>query len=234
MGFFWEKQDWEAEDQHLCALAQAPFRRRFPTVRIGKGLQSIRGPRQIGKSSWLKTLLSEEVRQGKKCFFMSCEELHDDRELSEVLRTVKNRDVLFLDEISFVSQWDRSIKYLLDNGFRGSLLITGSNMFDLRAGIDRMPGRWAKGGGEYYLWPMDFSEWMQVRQEAGWSVSTDRVENLHLYFRVGGFPTSVIEAGAEAKNQLMRCKTISDGSRETFVGKGGRRYMQGSSWDSWL
>ncbi len=208
MDTFWEINGWEAEDKHLGALDRAAFRRTFPVIKPSPGLQSIRGPRQIGKSSWLKTVLSQQVKAGKKCFFYSCKELRDFKELSELLAPLRSHDVILLDEISFVSEWDRAIKHMIDSGFKGSLIVTGSNAFDLRQGLDRMPGRWAQEGGvgggtgEHLLLPMEFDEWMSMRQQAGWKTSDSLVENLTAFFKIGGFPTCLAEAGPQLKNPV--------------------------------
>lgn len=209
MDRFWEKRGWETEDKHLSALKNADFQRSFPPLKPSSGLQSIRGPRQIGKSSWLKTVLSQQVKAGKKCFFHSCEELKDFKELSEILKPLRSHDVILLDEISFVSEWDRAIKHLIDSGFKGSLVVTGSNAFDLRQGLDRMPGRWAQDGGkgEHLLLPMEFEEWMSMRLQAGWKISEDPVENLSAFFRIGGFPTCLAEAGSKLKDPIEAKKT---------------------------
>lgn len=209
MDNFWEKPNWELEDKHLKAVRQSAFQRSFPVLQPNPGLQSIRGPRQIGKSSWLKTILSHQIRVGKKCFFYSCEELRDFKELSELLKPLRSRDVIILDEISFVSEWDRAVKHLIDSGFDGSLVVTGSNSFDLRQGLDRMPGRWAQGevNGEHLLLPMEFDEWMSMRRQAGWKTSHELVENLTAFFKIGGFPTCLAEAGPELREPVHSKQT---------------------------
>ena len=156
---FWEKQDWQNEDKHLKALSEAPFRRPFPELPNGTGLFVIRGPRQIGKSSWLKTLLSQS--NASESFYVSCENFEDFKDLSEFLKTIPERKVLYLDEISFVNQWWRSIKHLLDQRSDLRIIVTGSHAFDIKKGMDQMPGRWGNGG-EFELLPMDFFEFKKM------------------------------------------------------------------------
>lgn len=48
---FWQIQNWQAEDKHLQALSEAPFRRPFPKIKIERGLYLIRGPRQVGRKT---------------------------------------------------------------------------------------------------------------------------------------------------------------------------------------
>ena len=78
MDLFWEKEDWEQDDPLLSSLQLLPFQRKFPALKLEKGLYFIRGPRQVGKTSWMKTLLCELSKKGsKECFYYSCENLRD-------------------------------------------------------------------------------------------------------------------------------------------------------------
>lgn len=80
---FWEKSGWEESDRHLSVLRSAPFKRRFPDLLQGPGLYIIRGPRQIGKSSWLKSILSTLAKVGSRnVLYYSCENLRDHQELA--------------------------------------------------------------------------------------------------------------------------------------------------------
>ncbi|MFP5459105.1 MAG: ATP-binding protein [Bacteriovoracia bacterium] len=203
---YWEISGWENEDYHLKKMNQMPFRRQFPFIPKDNGLYVIRGPRQIGKTSWLKTVLSEYAKD-HPCFYLSCENITDHRELTEILRSVSHCKLVLLDEVSFVKDWDRSVKYAVDSGWTSILMITGSHAHDLKKGADQMPGRFG-GGGEFYLLPMSFDEFYEARLEAGW-VGEDRVKELEVYFRVGGFPTAVAEAGLEARTPVK--------ARETYL-----------------
>ncbi len=163
----------------------------------------IRGPRQIGKSSWLKTLLSQANPQDS--FYVSCENFEDFKDLTEFLKTIPERKNLFLDEISFVSEWWRSIKALLDQRSDLRIIVTGSHAFDLKKGMDQMPGRWGNGG-EFELLPMDFFEFSAMRQQAGWPQLT-WTEELELYFSVGGFPISLAESGPQGQKPKRSFET---------------------------
>ena len=77
---FWKNRDWEKEDPHLKSLDSMPFQRPFPFVpelNNEKGLYIIRGPRQVGKTSWLKKILSEHAKKGADCYYISCEEIEN-------------------------------------------------------------------------------------------------------------------------------------------------------------
>ncbi len=197
MDIFWENKGWEKTDRHISQVMAMPFQRDIPFIPTKKGLYIIRGPRQIGKSSWLKQVLSYWVKHGERCFYLSCEGITDYRELIELLGSLANRRVVLLDEISFVPHWDRAVKHAIDSGKTDILMVTGSHALDLKHGSDRMPGRF-DGGGEFQLLPMDFEEFTTTRHRIGWAYKS-RLEELRAYFRVGGFPTAIAEGGPEAK-----------------------------------
>ena len=92
--------------------------------------------------------------------------------------------------------WERAVKKFVDTSTDHIVVITGSHAHDLRRGADQMPGRYGHGG-EYSLLPMDFFEFQKARFDSGWP-RLSRVEELQAYFRVGGFPAAVIEAGPSA------------------------------------
>lgn len=199
MDFFWENTGWQEDDKHLMALKSAPFRRSFPKLELAAGpaLYVIRGARQVGKSSLLKSLLAI-YPDPKAAFYLSCENMENFRELSTLLNSIQNsRSLILLDEISFVAEWTRSVKHLIDSGYKGTIIVTGSHAVDLRKGADTMPGRFGSGA-EMILRPMDFAEFTACRESAGWP-KLDRKSELELFFRIGGMPAAVIEAGASGK-----------------------------------
>jgi len=195
MQYFWEKKGWDKEDRHLKALAEAPFRRPFESIKLRPGLFTFRGPRQIGKSSWMKTLLAEA--EPKKSYYVSCENIADYKELSEVFKALPERNIFFFDEITFVDQWWRAVKHELDSRADICVVLTGSHAFDVKKGMDQMPGRWGHGG-QFELLPMSFNEFRKMRMQAGWP-QLKRIDELELFFKIGGFPLALAEAGPTGK-----------------------------------
>lgn len=204
MDYFWKNKGWENADPHLKKLASMPFQRPFPSLPKEEGLYIIRGPRQVGKSSWLKTILSHYAKR-HDCFYLSCENIPDHKELAEILKSVRHCHVVLLDEVNFVEGWDRAIKHEIDQGHTHILVITGSHSYDLRRGADRMPGRFG-AGNELHLLPMDFEEFEASRMQAGWA-SKDRVSEIEAYFRVGGFPAAILEGGQSGKKPVKAMQT---------------------------
>mgnify|MGYP001590181446 FL=1 len=179
-----------------------PFRRSYPKISLDTGLYVIRGPRQVGKSSWLKTLLFQVCQNPElgphQAYYLSCEPIENHAQLTELLKTLSERKYIFLDEVTFVSEWWRSVKGVLDSRLDVTIVLTGSSAIDLRQGADTMPGRWGHGG-EYLLMPMGVSEWLEMVEQAGWKsrseIQADRVALLEAFFHIGGFPPALKEAG---------------------------------------
>lgn len=196
MDLFWENEGWELEDKHLSALRSAPFKRKIKNSLFEDGLYVIRGPRQIGKSSYLKELLAD-FKEPQKAFYLSCENIRDFKELTELINSIKkSRSFILLDEITFVDGWSRSIKHLIDSGYKGKVIITGSHAVDIRKGTDLMPGRISKTH-EIYMMPMNLIEYREARKEAGWK-ELSHSELVTSYLRTGGFPVAVAEGGDKA------------------------------------
>jgi len=191
---------WEAHDRHLKALKEAPFRRSLPAVTLSPGVTLIRGPRQVGKSTWLKLLLKDQVDRGEECFYYTCEDLRDFQDLTALIQSQPRAKFFFLDEITFVEEWWRSIKKAADTRPDLYFILTGSNSYDLKTGMDLMPGRWSSessGGGELFLFPMLFHEWTQMREQAGWP-QFSLVDGLKAFMQVGGFPAALAETQGAA------------------------------------
>ena len=111
---------------------------------------TLRGPRQIGKSTSVKLLIRRcllELKIPKKhILYFSLDRIEDYNQLYELidcyLRNVRpgnpDRLYIFLDEISFVREWQRGVKALADEGKlkNVTLLLTGSNLIDIRGGAE--------------------------------------------------------------------------------------------------
>lgn len=141
-------------------------------------IYTIRGPRQVGKTTLLKLLIRKLINGGtapKAILYYSLDFVKSYKEFAEIYRNFKdiaNREgikktYIFFDEISSVIEWQKALKYLADIGLtRDSVLIlTGSSSIDLKKGAERMPGR--RGGGrelDKVLMPISFREYLQIRE----------------------------------------------------------------------
>ncbi|MCH1771563.1 MULTISPECIES: ATP-binding protein [Metallosphaera] len=108
----------------------------------------ILGPRQVGKTTYMKTVIRDLLREvePRKVFYFSCDSLSRKDELIQLLneyRTLVNGDeaFIFLDEITSVDAWNMGLLHLFNAGyFRNSLVyVSGSSSLNLSR--ETLPGR---------------------------------------------------------------------------------------------
>lgn len=162
---WWFRGDWAELDPHLRRLrAQAVT---FPAPLVtgfdlaNPGVHTIRGPRQVGKSTDLKLLVERALADGysaRQVIYLALDLLEGQpiAALSGFIARAKEfapgRCVLLLDEVSAVSGWQIAIKELWDRGVIDSdvVVCTGSSAIDLARGTaERLPGR--RGHGRDHL-----------------------------------------------------------------------------------
>jgi len=171
---WWTGAGWEERDPHLRRLSRRP--RRLPAdlvaeIDLGRaGLHTLRGPRQVGKSTDLKLLAQRALAEGfegRQILYLTLE-LLEGQSLAGVAETVKRARsmtrggdprLILLDEVTFVDRWQTAIKSLWDDGTldRDVVVCTGSSAIDLREGtVDRLPGR--RGAGlDHSVFPQSFA-----------------------------------------------------------------------------
>src|SRR3990172_6461681 len=142
-------------------------------------IYTLRGPRQVGKTTALKILINDLLKKERvlkeQVMYYSCDNIDDYKELIELLETYldyirklnlqKKRLYIFLDEVTSVRDWQKGIKYLVDAGklSQAGMVLTGSNAADLRKGMERLPGRRGKTGGpDKIMLPLTFSEYVSL------------------------------------------------------------------------
>jgi hypothetical protein len=191
---WWGGGAWESRDPHLVRLSRRP--RRLPAdlveeIDLGKAaIHTLRGPRQVGKSTDLKLLARRALEQGfdpRRVLYLTLE-LLEGQSLAEVAETIHRARALargeapalvLLDEVTFVERWQTAVKSLWDDGtIDGDIVVcTGSSAIDLREGMaDRLPGR--RGPGlDYSVFPQSFAAFARaldpaIPESPGWPVST--------------------------------------------------------------
>jgi len=139
---------------------------------------TLRGPRQVGKTTAVKLLIKKMLESGidpRRVFYWTCDLLSTPTDLAKLLgdyikqtrRITLERLYLFLDEVSSIRDWQKAVKYLHDTGdLQGcTLLLTGSHSLDLRRAAERLPGRRGDTSGplDKILLPMKFCEYVETR-----------------------------------------------------------------------
>lgn len=135
------------------------------------GIYILTGGRQVGKSTLIKLLIKNLLLKKKvsphQIQYIACDLLQRYQELVLTIQRVlegmarEKYFYLFLDEITYVKEWDRAVKYFADMGyFRGGcLLITGSDSVILKEGMKKFPGRRGKSEKtDFHYYPLSFSE----------------------------------------------------------------------------
>src|SRR3989344_8861053 len=111
---WWKGKEYINTDKHIKEFESKKYKWQPDLLKKIKlspnNLFSLRGPRQVGKTTLLKLIIKNLLNSGinkKAIFFWNCDELLDFRELSSVLREyiefskISNiiEKYLFLDEI---------------------------------------------------------------------------------------------------------------------------------------
>lgn len=190
----------------------------------------IYGPRQIGKTTSFKLIIKDLLKKQnivpRQILYINCEEItpQTPQKLAELLddyiswarSELPNRLFIFIDEATYLKDWERGIKILSDRGrLRNiSIFATGSHIMGLRRGAERLPGRRGREIDlDILLFPLNFREYITVQRPElkdklpdfpGWNLrilfkSLQEVslfgESINPIFesflRTGGFPRSI-------------------------------------------
>jgi len=160
---WWENPGAINDDRHVIRFRNSRFRWEPPVMKSAalhsEGINTLRGPRQIGKTTVMKLLILRLVNaeniSPQRVMYLTLDNVSSREELVSVLtdyiqlrrRTFPN-DLLyiFLDEVTMVERWQYALKYLRDTDVLSKVfvMITGSSAHDL-VGSERMPGRRGEG-----------------------------------------------------------------------------------------
>jgi uncharacterized protein len=140
---------------------------------------SLRGPRQVGKTTLIKLQISEflhnEIPKWNILYYALDVE-NSPRDLIDIIKTYftrtenvrdkEKRCYIFLDEISSIKNWQKGIKKLWDENYlkNCTLVVTGSHSVDVQHSTEKLPGRRGLTNDVYdkILLPMKFSEYVSL------------------------------------------------------------------------
>jgi len=176
---WWKGKEHIREDRHLRHYFGLRYRWLPPVLEEAKlapdNIFSIRGPRQVGKTTLVKLMIRSLIENGipeKAVFYATCDVMLDYKELLGLIRAyiefAESGNIveryIFLDEISGIENWQKAVKLLVDSGELENtcLVLTGSHTLDIKYGFERLPGRTGKLGKDYLLLPLKFNKFVSL------------------------------------------------------------------------
>lgn len=158
---WWQDAGAIALDRHIAQFQASPFQwdpPAFLDIPLRPGdLSTLRGPRQVGKTTTLKRMIRGLLGKGeRRVLYYSFDTEQSNDAIPDVIRRAKGISGLppgpwyfFLDEVTSIRDWQRGVKYAWDAGILRDdfVLCTGSSAH--RMGTEQLPGR--RGKGRNYL-----------------------------------------------------------------------------------
>ncbi len=181
---WWENPEKIETDLNITRFEESRFKW-TPRIRHyieldTEAIYTLRGPRQVGKTTLIKLMMRELMRRGvneRRIFYYSCDLVDSPSKLVEIIQSyldatdyiTEHYRYIFLDEISAVKDWQRGIKHLHDLGQlrKTCVLMTGSHNLDIRKASERLPGRRGTSTNtlDKILLPMKFAEYVEARDK---------------------------------------------------------------------
>ncbi len=206
---WWEWKNWEPRDRDMRRYKDMKVKWRpswIDSVSLEPSSVNIAmGPRQVGKTTGVKLLISELLRERDpmSIFYFSCDLASDAKELRDILnfyRVIKEENevkssIIFLDEVTGLEGWWRIVKGYVDLGFleKDALVLLGSASFRFKGFSEAFPGRRGRGRTIEVL-PLSFPEYIKViGVEPKISEQSRIMAAFHKYLETGGFPRSMNE-----------------------------------------
>lgn len=154
-------------DPHLRQRAGARFLWTPPALEAiplePGSTHTLRGPRQVGKTTTLKSLLARIVEKGeRRVLYYSFDLQRESQSIAEVVERAKELHpdpegpwYLFLDEVTSIRDWQMGLKYLWDQGVTRPDLIVCTGSSARQMGAEQLPGR--RGNGrDFVQLPLSF------------------------------------------------------------------------------
>jgi predicted AAA+ superfamily ATPase len=174
----WRRSDKSDEalcDSLLKRLNDKAFKREYAgrLDMSGNGVFVVRGMRQIGKSTLMKTENASLIRQNQRrtVLYLPLDTITSFEQLRELLlqylqfTEAERKRYIFIDEITMVGQWRRTIKEVRDNTAMGEdvFVLSGSSAWDRKKDSERLPGRKGDSQSDHVLLPVTFREFLTQR-----------------------------------------------------------------------
>lgn len=236
-------ENFYLQDPNLKKLNKCIFQFRSnlldKMLQIKPGIFSLTGGRQIGKTTFLKQLMKELLKNGtnpQDIFFLTGEIISDYHTLISTINQIiekmsssNNNRYLIIDEVTYIKEWDKGIKFLADAGRLENiiLIITGSDSILIQDARTRFPGR--RGINEevdFHYSPLSFKEVIDLKYPNGVdSFSQEEwIQQFNLYLQHGGYLTAINDMATHSKILPATFQTYSDWIRGDFLKKNKQEY----------
>ena len=148
------------------------------------------GPRQVGKTTLVKQIIS---RLKRKTLFLNCDEIEaknalSTHSLSKLRDIIGSNKLIVIDEAQRVRDIGLTLKLIIDNIPGIQLIVTGSSALELSNSINEpLTGR----KFEFYLYPFSSCELRDVNSQF------EEVKNLNRRLIFGMYPDVINNRGDE-------------------------------------
>jgi len=254
-------------DPHLRRLYMEKYVFRSALIdafpRNEPAILTLGGGRQIGKTTllkqWIEDLLLHGVTPQAICF-LSGELINDHQSLYTILQEqltqmpADQMKYIILDEVTYIQDWDKTIKYLADIGAleKTVLVLSGSDLALMQDARKRFPGRRGKASVvDFHYYPLSFHEFLSLKKQLpDKSNITPAVMSMlyaefEQYLLHGGFLSAINDYAAHQSIQPATLRTYSDwirgdvlkrNKKELFlreiIGAVLKHYTKQVSWDN--
>lgn len=183
------------------------------------GIYTLGGGRQIGKTTllkqWMERLLKQSVPP-QSIFFFSGEMIDDHHVLYRLVKdqlalmpsSAKGLKFILIDEVTYIREWDKAIKFLADTGELEEVivLLTGSDLLLMEDARKRFPGRRGMADiVDFHYYPLSFKEFVDLKTQQK-TKPEDCYPYLEDYLIHGGFMTAINDY---AKNKKISTATLA-------------------------
>lgn len=184
----------------------------------GKSIVLI-GPRQVGKTHLINTLLKELKGQNDYLFFngddpLVREQLNEPN-TAEISQIIGKHKIIFIDEVQRINNIGLTAKIITDQFKDVQLIMSGSSALEINKNISEpLTGRkW-----EYMLYPIS---WSEIKDKGNFLQAQKELENILIY---GSYPDVLNNRGNEQEvlrnlvsSYLYKDLLTIDGLRKTEV-----------------
>ncbi len=212
------------------------------------GIYTIGGGRQVGKTSALKLLIAHLLKlkiNPKNIMFFSGELIDDHHSFLQILNLAlaeKKLDQIyyvFVDEVSYIKDWDKTIKYAYDSGLFDQVVVilTGSDLVLIEEARMRFPGRRGKADKvDFHLYPLSFGQYLKLANPNLFAnifgqidIAPEHMQSLYEFFYNytihGGYLTAINDYVVNKKINLSNFMTYSDWIRGDIIKRDKKEYF---------